>query len=337
MKNLLNTVLEKNILSKEQAQLAISGLLEGELSNLQMGALLAAMRIRGESASEIAGFAETLLQKASLLPNPPENCLDVCGTGGDGRNTFNISTAVSLTVAAGGIPVAKHGNRSVSSLCGSADVLEALVVATDLTPQQASIELRENNFAFLYAPHYHPAFKKIAPLRKELGVRTLFNLLGPLLNPARTKTQVIGVFSKQFLRPMAEALDILGVQNAMVLSSRDGMDEVSLDALTDVVQLKKGVLTELTIDPQELGLAKTTADELKGGDVATNTEILLQLFAGEKGARQDIVALNASLAFLLAGKCSSLEEGISLAKELLSSGAVLQLLKKIRGSKCTLS
>lgn len=330
MNVLLNAVLNNQKLSSENTRSVMKGLLAKEISPIQVGALLAGLRVRGETAEEIMGFVEVLLEEATLLPDTPKLCLDTCGTGGDGAGTFNISTAVSLVCAAGGIPVAKHGNRSVSSKCGSADVLEALEIPMNLTPTEASKFLHKHNFVFLYAPHYHQAFKEVGPIRKELGVRTVFNLLGPLLNPAKASRRILGVYDFIHAPAMAETLNKMGVEEAFVLSSRDGMDEISLNAITDIIHLKDGKCTQLIIDPKELGLTPASKDSLEGGSIEENKDILLSLFSGEKGSKQDIVAINAAAAFMVTGKAQTLEEGLIMAKEILSSGAVLTLLEKIK-------
>ena len=330
MINLLNDVLNKKTLTTEQSKSIMLGLLEQKFSPLQVSALLGAMRVRGETAEEIRGFCEVLLEKATPLEGVPSLSLDTCGTGGDGASTFNISTAVSFVCAAAGIPVAKHGNRSVSSKCGSADVLEALGIPMDLPPDKASEYLNQHHFVFLFAPFYHQAFKHLAPIRKELGVRTVFNLLGPLLNPARASRRILGVFDFQYARPMAEVLKELGVIEAMVLTSQDGMDEISLNAPTDAIHLKNGKLEQIEIDPQKFGLKKALDGEIKGGDVKESKEILMKIFAGEKGPKQDIVAINAAAALTVCGVTPDLATGIQKAKEILDSGEVIKLLERIQ-------
>ncbi|MEA5534799.1 anthranilate phosphoribosyltransferase [Crocosphaera sp. XPORK-15E] len=331
---LLQQLLNQQSLSQPQASQLMQGWLEEDIPPVLSGAILAAIQAKGVSADELAGMAQ-VLQKQSL-PETPINhtqpVIDTCGTGGDGASTFNISTAVAFVAAAAGLKVAKHGNRSASSKVGSADVLEYLGVKLSATPEKVADALKEVGITFLFAPGWHPAMKHVAPLRKTLKIRTIFNLLGPLVNPLRPTGQIIGVYSPQFLSPMAQALNQLGITQAMVLYGREKLDEAGLGDITDLALLKDGKVRLGEINPSVLGLTAAPLTALKGGNVEENATILTNVLQG-KGtqAQEDAVALNASLA-LQVGNYISWEDhkkGVKTAKEILKSGAAWEKLTSL--------
>jgi len=302
-------------------------LMAGELSSAQIGAILMGLSIRGETAEQIAGAARAMRAAACRIQPTASPLLDTCGTGGDGANTFNISTAVALVVAACGQAVAKHGNRAISSRSGSADVLEALGVRLDIPPEQVAECIDATGIGFLFAPGHHPAMRHAAPVRRELAVRSIFNLLGPLTNPAGADFQILGVYSRDKLELVAGALQQLGVQRALVVHGRDGLDEITTTAITDAILVEQGsVLKPFEIDPLDFGVPMTTPATLAGADAATNADILRHIFAGQRGAGRDIVLLNAAAALWLCGKAEGISEGLQKAAEAIDSGAVSKTL-----------
>lgn len=335
--NLLQQLLSRESLTSEQASLLMQGWLNEEIPPVLSGAILAALQAKGVAANELAGMAK-VLQSQSLGGQgfvPPEwqhPTIDTCGTGGDGASTFNISTAVAFVAAAAGISVAKHGNRSASSKVGSADVLEALGVNLTAPPEKVQAAVEEVGVTFLFAPGWHPAMKAVAPLRQTLKVRTVFNLLGPLVNPLQPTGQAIGVFDRLLIEPMAVALGQLGKEKAIVLHGREKLDEAGLADCTDLAILQNGQVQLSVLNPQELGLAKAPTSALRGGDIPENTEILRNVLQG-KGtqAQQNVVALNASLAFQVAGviPVGAHGDGIAKAKEVLKSGTAWDKLEQL--------
>jgi anthranilate phosphoribosyltransferase len=332
--SLLQQLLDKQSLSQAQASQLMQGWLEEEIAPVLSGAILAALQAKGISAEELAGMAQVLqsqsLQKDAILHNKP--VIDTCGTGGDGASTFNISTAVAFVCSAAGVAVAKHGNRSASSKVGSADVLEALGVHLQAHPEKVQAALTEVGITFLFAPGWHPAMKAVVPLRKTLKVRTVFNLLGPLVNPLRPTGQVIGVFDSQLVPTVAEALNILGIGKAFVLHGREKLDEAGLADITDIAVVSDGTVRLTALSPEALGLTHAPTNALKGGDVEENATILRNVLQG-KGtqAQEDAVALNASLA-LQVGEAVAFEnyaQGIQLAREILKSGAAWSKLEAL--------
>ncbi|HEY9646086.1 MAG TPA: anthranilate phosphoribosyltransferase [Chroococcidiopsis sp.] len=341
---LLQQLLDRQSLTVHQAADLMQGWLTEVIPPVLSGAILAAIQAKGVSATELAGMAQVLQSQSvssqydvSTLPKP---LIDTCGTGGDGAQTFNISTAVAFVAAAAGIKVAKHGNRAASSKVGSADVLEALGVNLSASPEQVQQALREVGIAFLFAPGWHPAMKHVAPLRKTLKVRTVFNLLGPLVNPFAPTGQVLGVFDSKLIETVAHALQQLGKTDAIVLHGRERLDEAGLADATDLAVLSDGEVRSLVLHPAELGLTPAPTQVLRGGEVAENVEILRSVLQG-KGtqAQQDVVALNAALALKVGGAIpeSSLNaaevymQGISQAKQILSSGAAWDKLEQLVG------
>lgn len=301
----------------------MGGWLREEIPPVLSGAILAALQAKGVSAPELAGMGQALLTNAqSISPANLPHLIDTCGTGGDGTSTFNISTAVAFVAAAAGVKVAKHGNRSASSKVGSADVLEAVGISLSAPPEKVRAALTEVGITFLFAPGWHPAMKAVAPLRRTLRVRTVFNLLGPLVNPLRPTGQVMGVFDAKLLETIATALNTLGSQRAIVLHSREGMDEAGLTDITDLAVLSQGKVNLTTINPQELGITPASLEALRGGEVADNHTILQAVLQGKSTqAQQDVVALNAALALVVGDKVSDYGAGLALAREILTSGA----------------
>ena len=327
--NLLKQLLERQSLSRTQAAELMQGWINETIPPELSGAILMALNFKGLCAEELTGMAEVLKSLSSISMNkggetPSQRLIDTCGTGGDGASTFNISTAVAFVVAAAGVPVAKHGSRSASSLTGSADVLEALGVNLTAASEKVQAAVQEVGITFLFAPGWHPALKAVAPLRRNLKVRTVFNLLGPLVNPLNPTGQVIGVFDPQLIETVAETLNLLGTQTAMVLHGREKLDEAGLGDITDLAILKDGKVLLTTVDPDEVGVTPAPITAVKGGNVQENAVILKEVLQG-KGtqAQQDIVALNASLALQVAGAVPWLNhaQGVTVAKEILQSGS----------------
>lgn len=338
--SLLQQLLDQESLSIEQASSLMYGWLTDVIPPVLSGAILVALQAKGVSAVELAGMARVLQSQCaapavSPLGSPSKALshlplIDTCGTGGDGASTFNISTAVAFVAAAAGVRVAKHGNRSASSRVGSADVLEALGVNLGATPERIQEAIDQVGITFLFAPGWHPALKVVAPMRKLLKVRTVFNLLGPLVNPLRPTGQVIGVFNSALLEPMAGALKELGTERAIVLHGRERLDEAGLGDLTDVAVLSNQEIERTSLDPQALGLKAAAIAELRGGDVATNAEILKAVLQG-KGtpAQQDVVALNAALAMYVGNAVTSYAAGIDRARTVIQSGAAWDKLNQL--------
>jgi anthranilate phosphoribosyltransferase len=328
----MNTLLEGKSLSREQAQDAMSKVIEGLVTPEQVGAFLIALRIKQESVEEISGFLDCLRKRAVKVPissKDLEDLMDVCGTGGDASGTFNVSTTVAFVVAAAGQPIAKHGNRSVSSRSGSFDVLEELGLTYTSDPEKVSHSIRDFGIGLFFAPAFHPSLKTLAALRKNLGVYTIFNALGPLLNPAGVKRQLIGVYSPLLLEKMANVLSQSGAEEAMIVRGEDGMDEISLSSPTQVSHLKAGKVRNYTLTPEEVGLKSAPAESLKGGSARENAQILLQILRSEAGPKRDIVLFNAAAALMVGGKASDLKEGVARAREAIDSGKALALLKRM--------
>lgn len=294
---------------------------DGRASPVAAGALLVALRTKGETAGEIAAAARALLARAVLVPCDDPRTLDVCGTGGDGAGTFNVSTAAALVVAGAGVPVAKHGNRAASSRAGTIDVFEALGVRADLPIPDAARVLREVGIAPFFARRAHPAMAALAPVRAELGIRTLMNALGPLLNPAGVKRQLVGVYDRALLPTLAAALRELGAVRALVVHGADGLDEITVTGRTFAVELHQGRLVDRTIEPEALGIPLARPEDLRGGDAAENAALVRGVLAGEPGPRRDVVALNAAAALVVAEAALDLAEGLSLARRSIDSGA----------------
>ena len=308
------------LLSAERSEEAFEIIMSGAADLAQMAAFIMALRLRGETVDEIVGGARVLRSRAAAI-EAPENSVDTCGTGGDGIGTYNISTAAAIVAAAAGATVAKHGNRSVSSKSGSADVLKALGANLEMSIAENEESLRQNRFAFMFAPAHHKAMRHVAPARGSLQLRTIFNLLGPLANPAKTKRQVLGVFDKKWLRPMAEVLENLGSEHVWVVHGSDGLDEITTTGKTWVVELKNGVFSEFEISPEDVGLAVSNLDDLKGGEADENAEAMRALFAAKPSAYRDIVVMNTAAALVVAGTVNDFAAGVAHATETIDSGA----------------
>jgi anthranilate phosphoribosyltransferase len=325
----LADVLERRDLTREEARQAMQEIMRGEATQAQIAGFLVALRAKGETADEIAGCAEAM--REHVLPVQPrrDDLVDTAGTGGDGKRTLNISTAAALVAAAAGAGVAKHGNRAASSQTGSADVLEALGFELDLAPERIAQSIDELGFGFMFAQAHHPAMQHAAPVRRELGTRTVFNVLGPLTNPARARAQVVGVYSESLVRPIAEALVQLGAHRAFVVHGADGIDELSPTGPNNVCEVVDGGVRERTIDPLDLGIDRCALDELVGGQPAENAAAIRTVFAGERSGRRDAILLNAAGAIAAGGHAEDLSEGLELARVALDSGAAAARLDEL--------
>lgn len=323
---LLNKIVDKQNLSYPESMELMEEIFQGRLSPALIASFLTALRMKEETVDEILGSV-TVMRKHMVEIKTNGLVIDVCGTGGDGKGTFNISTAVALVVAGAGIPVAKHGNRNASSLCGSADVLEALGVNINLGPKQAESLLKKTNFTFLFAPIFHPAMKNVAQVRKELKIRTVFNFLGPFVSPARVKRQIIGVPNIQLAEKLANVATQLNYEYLLLFSSEDGMDEISLSSMTHLFEVKGKKVKKMIINPKELGYEKTDSRGIKGGDAKTNVAIIKSIFNGEGGTCRDIVILNSAVALLVSSRVKDLREGLLLAEESIREGRANRVLE----------
>lgn len=325
----LHLVTSGKSLSAAQAHEAMTVILNGSASEPLMAGFLVALRMKGETAQELAGFARAMREKAVAV-EAGQNLVDIVGTGGDGAGTFNISTVTAFVLAGAGLHVAKHGNRAISGKVGSADVLEALGVRIAMTPEEAVQAIREIGLGFLFAPHLHPAMKYAQPVRRELKMRTVFNLLGPLSNPAKAQYQVIGAPSPNAARLMAEALSELGTVHSYVVHGQDGLDEVSTTSATDVYEVWSGRLEKHVWSPEDFGVTKAGLDALVGGDAADNAQITTRILQGEHGSRRDIVLVNSAAGLMAAGICDSHADAMVRASASIDSGNALQVLKKLQ-------
>ncbi|MFZ5867001.1 MAG: anthranilate phosphoribosyltransferase [Thermodesulfobacteriota bacterium] len=327
-------------LSEVEMMQVMDEVTEGKATQAQIGALLIALRMKGESVDEITGAARVMRAKSIKIPVGNSNVsvdrdeinwdretvADTCGTGGDGTRTFNVSTATAFVVAGAGVKVAKHGNRSVSSLCGSADVVEALGVPLDLTPEQVGECIDRVGIGFLYAPLLHGAMRHVAGPRREIGLRTIFNVLGPLTNPAGASVQVLGVYREDLTETMAHVLLKLGSRSSFVVFGDGSYDEISITGPTKVTRLHEGEISTYTLVPEDVGLKRARAEEIRGGDAPENASIILNILNGQDGARKDMVLLNAAAALVAAGRAGSMQDGVGLASEAIDSGKALEKL-----------
>jgi len=328
---LLARLVARRDLPRDDVAALFGRIMDGELGEPMIAALLAALASKGESVEEIAGAAQAMRARARRVPHGRSEVVDTCGTGGDGSGTFNVSTAAALVAAAGGVPVAKHGNRAVSSRSGSADLLAALGLQLEREPEESGRRLDTIGIAFLFAPLHHPATRAVVPVRRALGVRTIFNLLGPLTNPAGARRQVLGVFAADKVEPVARVLAILGCDHALVVHGRDGMDEITTTAATLVAEVRGETVATRELEPEELGVARSTPEQLQGGTAEENAQRLESLLAGENGPLAEIVAVNAGAALYVGGRAKTLTEGTETARELLRSGAGARKLEQVRG------
>lgn len=327
LKSLIGKVATGASLSEAEAALAFDIMMSGNATPSQVGGFLMALRVRGETVEEMTGAVRTMRAKALPIEAPP-NAIDTCGTGGDGSGTFNVSTAVAIVVAACGVPVAKHGNRNLSSKSGSADILSALGVNIDADMSLVKKAIWEAGIGFLMAPRHHSATRHVAPTRVELGTRTLFNLLGPMSNPAGVKRQVIGVFSPDWIKPMAEVLGKLGSEHAWVVHG-EGLDELTTTGTSKVAELKDGRVTTFEVTPEDAGLPRAKLQDLKGGEPQANATKLRALLSGEKGPIRDIVLFNAAAALLVAGKVGNLRDGVTRAAKAIDDRSATEVLGKL--------
>ncbi len=318
-KVLLGSIAGGRTLSQDEVFEGLDRMTAGEASLAQMGAFLMGLRVRGETVDELTGAAR-LLRMRMLPVVAPDGAVDIVGTGGDGLKTYNVSTCAAFVAAGAGLKVAKHGNRSVSSLSGASDVLTALGVKIDLNPAQIASVIDQVGVGFLWAPMHHPAMKVWAPIRAELGLRTLFNLMGPICNPANVERQVVGVFAAEWVEPIAQVLGRLGSRHAWVVHGRDGLDEISTTGPTMVAELKGGAVTTFEVSPEDAGLPRAAIADLKGGDAVANAAALRDVLAGAKGAYRDIVLMNAGAALVVGGKAANVREGVGLAAVSIDSG-----------------
>jgi anthranilate phosphoribosyltransferase len=305
-------------LSREEAAQGFDRMMSGEATPSQMGGLLMALRVRGETVDEITG-AVTVMREKMLRVNAPPDAIDVVGTGGDASGSFNISTCAAFIVAGAGVPVAKHGNRALSSRSGAADVLGALGVAIELPPDGVARCIREAGIGFMFAPAHHPAMKNVGPTRVELGTRTIFNLLGPLSNPAGVRRQMVGVFSRQWIEPLAQVLRNLGSESAWVVHGSDGLDEITTSGPTHVAALEGGAVRTFTISPEDVGFERVKP-ELRGGDAKDNAQALLDVLKGRKGPYRDVAILNAAAGLIVAARAKDLTQAVGLATKAVDSG-----------------
>ncbi|KZE55474.1 anthranilate phosphoribosyltransferase [Brevibacillus parabrevis] len=326
----LEQILQGSDLTRAIAEEAMGEIMDGKATPAQIGAFLASMRLKGEQVEEIIGFAQAMRARAMRFPIDHPGLVDTCGTGGDGSNTFNISTASAIVAASDGVRIAKHGNRAVSSKSGSADVLEALGVPVNLSPKEAADCLRATNLCFLFAPLYHQAMKHAAGPRKELAVRTVFNLLGPLTNPANASHQLMGVYDAKLLPTVAAVLRELHVERALVVAGSDGLDELTVTGTSQIAELRDGQIRTYEIDPEQFGLRRHDKEALRGGDSSENAEIIRDVFTGKRGAARDIVLLNAGAILYLSDRVRSIEAGVIRAAELIDDGLVMRKLEHIR-------
>lgn len=316
-------------LTAEEAAAVMGEIMDGQATPAQIGALITALRMKGETPEEIAGFAVAMRQRAHRIEPQVPTFVDVVGTGGDRSGTFNISTVAAFVVAGAGVPVAKHNNRAVSSRCGSADLLEALGVPADVEPERARRAIEEVGIGFLFAPRFHPAMRHAAGPRREVGIRTVFNVLGPLTNPAGARHQVVGVYHASLVEPVARVLQTLGTRHAFVVHG-DGMDELAPSGPSYVAEVREGQVRTFELQPEDAGLPRHPAQAVRGGEASQNARLALSVLRGERGAHRDVVLLNAAAALVAAGTCSDLRQGAERAAESIDRGAALGKLEQLR-------
>jgi anthranilate phosphoribosyltransferase len=333
IRDALSNIIEGGTLNRDEARAVMEQLMTGQATGAQFGALVTALRMRGETDEEIAGFAEVMRDKALRVPLPDGyQVVDCVGTGGDKSNSFNISTAAAITAAAAGARVAKHGNRAASSKCGSADVLEGLGVKIELTPEQVARCIQEVGIGFMYAPSFHPAMRYAGPPRKEIGIRTVFNLLGPLTNPAHAQAQLVGVPERALVERLGRSIALMGTRHAILVHGLEGLDEVSISGPTLVCEVRGGDQPRIEtyeVTPSRFGLPVGDPAAITGGDVAQNVDIIREIFAGSNGARQGVVLLNAAAVLYVAAVAPTWGDGIALARQALDSGAAQRTLDEL--------
>lgn len=329
IKSAIYDILNGKDLSLETTKNVMNQIMEGNATDSQIGSFLTAMRMKGETINEITACAMVMREKCTKL-KPDFDVLDIVGTGGDEANTFNISTVSSFVISAGGTPVAKHGNRSVSSKCGSADLLEALGIKIDLTSEQSEKVLKEIGQCFLFAPTYHSSMKYAAPVRREISVRTIFNILGPLANPAGANMQLLGVYDENLVEPLANVLLNLGVKRAMVVHGHDGLDEITLCSSTTICEISNGKLNSFFLTPEQLGFERCKKEDLTGGEPEVNAQIALNILNGEKGPKRDIVVLNSAVCLYMSNNNVTLRECVKMAEDIIDSKKALKQLEMFK-------
>lgn len=329
MKKAIKTVVEGKSLSLEEAKRVMDLMLGGQATQAQIGAFLTGLRMKGETLDEIVGCATVLRDRAEHISPKAENYVDIVGTGGDGSNSFNISTTSAFVAAGAGVPIAKHGNRAISSKSGSGDVLEALGVNIMSEPSQVEKAVEEVGIGFMFAQVFHKSMRNVSQARSEMGIRSIFNILGPLSNPSGAQNQVIGVFNPDLTEVFAQAMRMMGVQRALVVNARDGMDEISTASDTVVSEIKDGRVVNYILTPEEFGFERTILECLQGGDAKTNAAITMDILKGSTGHRRDIVLLNAAATIYVSGRADSIAEGIEIAKDSIDSGKALQKLQDL--------
>lgn len=330
MKEYIAKVADRQNLTEEEAKAAMKLMLEGEATQAQIAAFLTAMRMKGETLDELVGLASVLRDKAATISPKVDNYVDLVGTGGDRTFTFNVSTTSAFVVAAAGLPVAKHGNRSISSKSGAGDVLEALGVNIMAEPEQVQKCVEEVGIGFMFAPRFNQSMKYVGQARSEMGIRTVFNILGPLANPSRAKRMVVGVYSPKLTEKIATAMSRLGVERAFVVSGADNMDEITVSSKTTISEIKDGAVTTYQISPEQFGFKTVDLEELRGGDGVQNAEITKNILKGiEKGAKRDIILLNAGATLYVGGVAESMEAGVKLAAEVIDSGKAYEKLEEL--------
>ena len=328
LKSIIGKVATGATLSRDEAASAFDAMMSGEATPSQMGGLLMALRVRGETVDEITGAVAAMRGKM-LKVTAPADAIDVVGTGGDGSGSVNVSTCAAFIVAGSGVPVAKHGNRALSSRSGAADVLASLGVKIDLAPDGVGRCVKEAGIGFMFAPSHHPAMKNVGPTRVELATRTIFNLLGPLSNPAGVKRQMVGVFSRQWVQPLAQVLKNLGSDSVWVVHGSDGLDEITLTGPTSIAALENGNIRTFEVTPEDAGLTRSSPGSLKGGDAEANAVALRGVLEGKPGAYRDVALLNAAAALIVAGKAADLKEGVAIGTRSIDSGAANAKLKHL--------
>ena len=328
IKEAISKLIDGHSLTMEEAAAVMEEIMQGEATPAQFGAFVTALRIKGETVAEIVGLAKTMRARAvPVMVNTP--VVDTCGTGGDGALTFNISTATAFVAAGAGLTVAKHGNRAMSSQCGSADVLESLGIKIDLNAGQVQRCLEEVGIGFMFAPVFHPAMKYAATPRREIGIRTVFNILGPLTNPAGARAQVLGVAEEALVEKMASALQGLGCEHALVVHGEDGLDEITITGKTLIAELKNGIIKKYTVTPEDLGLPASELASLQGGTADENAKVLLQIISGATGPKADAVIANAAGVLVVGEKAETLQQGVKLAEEIIATGKALEKLEHL--------
>lgn len=336
----IKKAVDRNDLTVDEAESVLEQIMTGQATDAQIAALLTALRMKGETADELTGFARVMRRKAApVRPRSMVNAamggterealIDTCGTGGDVSGSFNVSTATAFVVAGCGVRVAKHGNRSVSSRCGSADVVEALGVKIELSPDRISSSIDEVGIGFLHAPLLHEAMKYVAPARKQMGIRTVFNMLGPLTNPAGANAQVIGVYAGHLTELLAEVLGALGTRRALVVHGADGLDEISVTSESKITELREGGITTYAVRPEDFGIPRASLKDIQGGDAEENARIILEVLQGTPGPRRDIVLMNAAAALVASSKVEGFQEGIAAATESIESGKAMAKLQSL--------